>query len=278
MQYYTIKRKLDEAMPSFLPKKMIFDTAHTPETAFRRLLSIMDDLRTQCPWDKKQTIQSLRILTIEETYELADAILDDNMQDIKEEIGDIMLHLVFYSKIASETGAFTITDSLNTVCDKLIERHPHIYSDTIAETEEAVKQNWEQIKLKSGKKSVLQGVPRSLPAMVKAYRIQDKAKQVGFDWENAADCYKKVEEELAELHETLDNNEPHSRVEEEFGDLLFALINYARFINIDPEMALERTNKKFIQRFQYIEQNAPKPIQEMTLAEMETLWQAAKGK
>ena len=257
---------------------MIFETAHTPETAFRRLLSIMDDLRTQCPWDKKQTIQSLRILTIEETYELADAILDDNMQDIKEEIGDIMLHLVFYSKIASETGAFTITDSLNTVCDKLIERHPHIYSDTVADTEEAVKQNWEQIKLKSGKKSVLQGVPRSLPAMVKAYRIQDKAKQVGFDWENAADCYKKVEEELAELHETLDNNEPHSRVEEEFGDLLFALINYARFINIDPEMALERTNKKFIQRFQYIEQNAPKPMQEMSLAEMETLWQAAKGK
>jgi XTP/dITP diphosphohydrolase len=257
---------------------MIFNTATSPETAFRRLLDIMDDLREKCPWDKKQTLKSLRILTIEETYELADAILDENMQDIKEEIGDIMLHLVFYSKIASETNAFTITDSLNTVCDKLIERHPHIYSDTIADTEEAVKQNWEQIKLKSGKKSVLQGVPRSLPALVKAYRIQDKAKQVGFDWENAADCYKKVEEELAELHETLDEKQSQERVEEEFGDLLFALINYARFINVDPEMALERTNRKFISRFQYIEQNAQKPMMDMTLTEMEALWQAAKMK
>ena len=256
---------------------MIFNTAITPETAFRRLLNIMDDLREKCPWDKKQTIQSLRILTIEETYELADAILDENMQDIKEEIGDIMLHLVFYSKIASETNAFDITDALNSVCDKLIERHPHIYSDTVADTEEEVKRNWEQIKLKSGKKSVLQGVPRTLPALVKAYRIQDKAKQVGFDWENAADCYAKVEEELRELHETLAEND-QNRIEEEFGDLLFALINYARFINVDPEMALERTNRKFIHRFQYIENHAPKPLHEMTLQEMEVLWQAAKLK
>jgi XTP/dITP diphosphohydrolase len=255
----------------------IFNTAPSPETSFRRLLDIMDDLRAKCPWDKKQTLLSLRNLTIEETYELADALLDGNMQDIKEEIGDIMLHLIFYSKIASETNDFDVTDALNAVCEKLIQRHPHIYGDVIADTEAAVKRNWEQLKLQGGKKSVLQGVPTSLPAMVKAYRMQEKAQQVGFDWDNAADCYAKVTEELAELQATIDDNESLARREEEFGDLLFSLINYARFIDIDPETALERTNRKFKTRFEYIEANAHKPLTEMTLAEMDALWNAAKA-
>ena len=254
-----------------------------PETAFRRLLAVMDDLREKCPWDRKQTMESLRNLTIEETYELADAILSADRAEIKEEIGDIMLHLVFYAKIASEEGAFDIADVLNGVCEKLITRHPHIYGDTIAETEEEVKRNWEQIKLASGKKSVLQGVPASLPAMVKAYRIQEKAKQVGFEWENAAQVWDKVQEEIGELFELLplQPNDPPERVahrEEEFGDLLFALVNYARFIGVDPESALERTNRKFIRRFQYIEANAGRNLQEMTLAEMDALWNEAKTK
>lgn len=243
--------------------------------AFARLLTIMDELREQCPWDRKQTMESLRNLTIEETYELADAILDRDLQEIKEEIGDIMLHLVFYSKIAEEKGAFDVADAINANCDKLIERHPHIYGDVEVKDEEEVKRNWEQLKLKSGKKSVLQGVPRSLPAMVKAYRMQEKTAQVGFDWENKEQTWDKLEEELQEFRETLDENDPAHR-EEEFGDVLFSLINYARAVNIDPETALERINQKFKRRFEYIELKAPKPLEEMTLMEMDALWNEAK--
>lgn len=237
----------------------------------------MDDLREQCPWDKKQTIQSLRHLTIEETYELADAILDENMQDIKEEIGDIMLHMVFYSKIASETNDFDIADALNSVCDKLVERHPHIYGDVIAETEEEVKANWEKIKLKSGKKSVLEGVPKSLPAMVKATRIQEKARGIGFDWDNKEQVWEKVIEEIDELKTEIEKNS--SKIEDEFGDVLFSMINYARFLGINPENALEKTNKKFITRFQFLEtesKKAGKSISEMTLDEMNFYWNKAK--
>lgn len=237
----------------------------------------MDDLREQCPWDKKQTIQSLRHLTIEETYELADAILDENMQDIKEEIGDIMLHMVFYAKIASETNDFDIADALNSVCDKLVERHPHIYGNVIAETEEEVKANWEKIKLKSGKKSVLEGVPRSLPSMVKATRIQEKARGIGFDWDNKNQVWEKVQEELNELKVEIDNNS--SKIEDEFGDVLFSMINYARFLGINPENALEKTNRKFISRFQYLEnesKKAGKNISDMTLDEMNFYWNKAK--
>lgn len=237
----------------------------------------MDDLREQCPWDKKQTIQSLRHLTIEETYELADAILDENMQDIKEEIGDIMLHMVFYSKIASETNDFDIADALNSVCDKLVERHPHIYGDVIAETEEEVKANWEKIKLKSGKKSVLEGVPKSLPAMVKATRIQEKARGIGFDWDNKEQVWEKVTEEIDELKTEIEKNS--SKIEDEFGDVLFSMINYARFLGINPENALEKTNKKFITRFQFLEtesKKAGKNISEMTLDEMNFYWNKAK--
>jgi len=208
--------------------------------AFERLLNIMDDLREHCPWDRKQTFQSLRNLTIEETYELADALLEEDLKGIKEELGDVLLHLVFYAKIGDEKGAFDIASVINDLCDKLISRHPHIYGDVVADTEEAVKENWEQLKLKEGKKSVLSGVPVSLPAMVKAYRLQDKSKQVGFEWENREQVWDKVEEELAELKEhTLqgDNADP-AKVEEEFGDLLFSLVNYSRFINVDPESAL----------------------------------------
>ncbi len=215
--------------------------------AFKRLLIIMDELREQCPWDRKQTMESLRNLTIEETYELADAILDNNMQEIKEEIGDVMLHMVFYSKIASETGDFDIADSLNAVCEKLINRHPHIYGDVHVEDEEEVKRNWEQLKLKEGKKSVLSGVPKSLPAMVKAYRMQDKTAQVGFEWENAEQVWKKVEEEIQEFKEVVDVDP--EKMEDEFGDIMFSLINYARFKGIDPETALEKVNRKFKNRF-----------------------------
>lgn len=249
--------------------------------AFERLLNIMDDLREHCPWDRKQTFQSLRNLTIEETYELADALLEEDLKGIKEELGDVLLHLVFYAKIGDEKGAFDIASVINDLCDKLISRHPHIYGDVVAETEEAVKENWEQIKLKEGKKSVLSGVPVSLPAMVKAYRLQDKSKQVGFEWENREQVWDKVEEELAELKEhTLqgDKADP-AKVEEEFGDLLFSLVNYSRFINVDPESALERTNKKFQHRFQYIEAKAKeqgRDLKEMTLGEMDTLWNEAK--
>jgi len=245
--------------------------------AFERLLTIMDELREQCPWDKKQTIQTLRHLTIEETYELADAIIDENMGDIKEEIGDIMLHMVFYSKIASESNEFDIADALNSVCDKLVERHPHIYGNVQAETEEEVKRNWEKIKLKSGKKSVLEGVPRSLPALVKASRIQEKARGIGFDWDNKDQVWKKVQEEIQELNVEIETNS--NKIEDEFGDVLFSLINYARFIGVNPESALEKTNKKFIKRFQYLESESKKDgkeLSEMNLEEMDEYWERAK--
>ena len=245
--------------------------------AFARLLTIMDELRAQCPWDKKQTLESLRNLTIEETYELADAILDNDLKGIKEEIGDLMLHMVFYAKIASEQGAFDIADALHAICDKLIARHPHIYGDVTVRDEEEVKQNWEQLKLKEGKKSLLSGVPKHLPAMVKAYRMQEKTKQVGFEWETTDQVWAKVEEELGELHENVTQNAPQADIEAEFGDVLFSLINYARFIGVDPETALERTNKKFKSRFEYIEAKAPRPLREMSLPEMDVLWEEAKG-
>ncbi|MCB0582600.1 MAG: nucleoside triphosphate pyrophosphohydrolase [Phaeodactylibacter sp.] len=246
--------------------------------AFARLLTIMDELREQCPWDRKQTFQSLRNLTIEETYELADAILDENLEEIKEEIGDLMLHMVFYARIADEKGAFDITDALHHICDKLVQRHPHIYGDVEVDNEEDVKKNWEQLKLREGKKSVLSGVPRSLPAMIKAYRMQEKTKQVGFEWENSGQVWEKVEEELAEFRETMDLELPQEKKEEEFGDVLFSLINYARFQGIDPETALERVNQKFKKRFEYIEANASRRLEEMSLAEMDALWEKAKGK
>ena len=251
--------------------------------AFDRLLTIMDELREQCPWDRKQTLDSLRHLTIEETYELSDAILEKDLSEIKKELGDIQLHLVFYAKIASEAGAFDVADMLNGVCDKLINRHPHIYGDVVADTEEQVKANWEQLKLKEGNKSVLGGVPVSLPALVKAMRIQEKARGAGFDWEEKQQVWEKVEEEMqefkdefnAESNATIDRQ----RAEGEFGDLLFSLVNYARFIDINPETALERTNKKFIKRFQYLEKQARahgKALSDMTLAEMDVYWNEAK--
>ena len=244
--------------------------------AFGRLLKIMDELREQCPWDKKQTFQSLRNLTIEETYELADALLNEDLDEIKEEIGDVMLHMVFYAKIADEKKAFDIADSLNAVCDKLVNRHPHIYGDVKVENEEDVKKNWEQLKLKEGKKSVLSGVPKSLPAMIKAYRMQDKTRQVGFEWENSEQVWEKVEEEMAEFKETVVEKQSKERQEEEFGDVLFSLINYARFQNIDPETALEKVNQKFKKRSEYIEAKAPKPLEEMSFEEMDELWNEAK--
>ena len=247
--------------------------------AFQRLLNIMDDLRAQCPWDKKQTMQSLRHLTIEETYELGDAILNNDLQEVKKELGDLLLHIVFYAKIGSETGDFDIADVANGVCDKLIIRHPHIYGDVKVDDEEDVKRNWEKIKLKEGNKSVLGGVPKSLPALVKASRIQDKAAGVGFDWDNIDDVFAKVKEEIEELHAEV-KAQKHTAIEAEFGDVLFSLINYARFLKVNPEDALERTNKKFIARFQYLERKAAesgKSLRDMTLAEMETYWQEAKG-
>lgn len=245
--------------------------------AFERLLTIMDELREQCPWDRKQTFQSLRNLTIEETYELADELLVENVEGIKEEIGDLMLHMVFYSKIADEKQTFDIADALNVVCEKLINRHPHIYGDVKVENEEDVKRNWEQLKMKEGKKSVLGGVPKSLPAMVKAYRMQEKTKQVGFEWENSEQVWEKVEEEMAEFKETVTLNLPQSKKEEEFGDVLFSLINYARFNNIDPETALEKINQKFKRRFEYIEAHAPKSLMDMSLSEMDALWNESKS-
>lgn len=223
--------------------------------AFGRLLDIMDDLRTKCPWDKKQTMQSLRHLTIEETYELGDAILDNDLQEIKKELGDVLLHIVFYSKIGSETGDFDIADVANAICDKLIDRHPHIYGDVVVADEEEVKKNWEKLKLKEGKKSVLEGVPKSLPALVKASRIQDKVAGVGFDWEQPEQVFEKVKEELSELQEEVSKGDTDA-IEAEFGDVLFSMINYARFLKVNPEDALERTNKKFIKRFQYLESKA----------------------
>lgn len=257
--------------------------ASTPATAFDRLVAIMNDLRANCPWDMKQTMESLRHLTIEETYELSDAILDGDMQEIKKELGDIMLHLVFYAKIGSETGDFDITDVLNSICDKLIHRHPHIYSDVEVNSEEDVKRNWEQLKLKEGNKSVLEGVPASLPALVKASRIQEKARGVGFDWEEKSQVWEKVEEEMREFRDEFnavdDKIIDKEKAEDEFGDLLFSLINYARFININPEDALEKTNRKFIKRFQYLESKAKengKHLRDMTLAEMDQFWNEAK--
>lgn len=249
--------------------------AFTPETAFTRLLTVLKTLRTECPWDRKQTMESLRHLSIEEMYELADAILDNDLPEVKKELGDLMMHLVFYARIAEEQGAFNITDVLNSVCDKLISRHPHIYGNVVADSEEEVKKNWEQLKLKEGNRSVLSGVPNSLPAMVKAYRIQDKVRGVGFDWENKQQVWDKVEEELAEFQAETELD----KAEGEFGDLLFSLINYARHIGINPENALERTNKKFIKRFNYLEEQSSadgKTLREMTLAEMDQYWEAAK--
>jgi XTP/dITP diphosphohydrolase len=246
--------------------------------AFLRLVTIMDELREQCPWDKEQTIQTLRPLTIEETYELADAITDQNWKGIKEELGDLFLHLVFYARIGSEQQQFSLEEVLQGVCEKLIYRHPHIYGDTQVKDGEEVKRNWEKLKMREGKKSVLGGVPVSLPSMVKATRIQDKARQVGFEWENREDVWKKVEEEQQELQEAISlGNQTH--IEEEFGDLLFSLINYARFLDVDPEGALEKTNKKFIYRFQWMEEQASlmgKKLQDMTLGEMDQLWNTSK--
>ncbi len=246
--------------------------------AFDRLLTIMDELREQCPWDKKQTLQSLRHLTIEETYELGDAILDNDLDEVKKELGDLLLHIVFYAKIGSETKDFDIADVANEICEKLIHRHPHIYGDVEVADEEEVKRNWEALKLKEGKKSVLEGVPKSLPALVKASRIQDKVKGVGFDWEEPQQVFEKVQEELAELQEEVEKQD-QDKIEAEFGDVLFSMINYARFLKVNPEDALERTNKKFIKRFQYLEAKAKeinKPLSEMTLAEMDVYWEEAK--
>jgi len=247
--------------------------------ALGRLLDIMDELRAKCPWDKKQTIQSLRHLTIEETYELGDAILDNDLEEVKKELGDLLLHIVFYAKIGSETNDFDIADVANDICEKLINRHPHIYGTITVENEEEVKQNWENTKLREGKKSVLQGVPQSLPALVKANRIQEKVAGVGFDWEHPEQVFQKLQEELAEFkEETALNNT--DKMEAEFGDVLFSMVNYARFLDIDPENALERTNKKFIGRFQYLESKAKekgKSLKEMTLAEMDVYWEQAKN-
>lgn len=247
--------------------------------AFDRLLTIMDELREQCPWDKKQTMETLRHLTIEEVYELGDAILEKDLEEVKKELGDVLLHIVFYSRIGSETNSFDIADVCHSICDKLIERHPHIYGDVKVENEEDVKRNWEQIKLKEkGKTSVLQGVPKSLPAMVKANRIQDKVAGVGFDWEHPEQVYEKVEEELNELKIEVANGNA-DKMESELGDVLFSIINYARFLKINPENALERTNKKFIKRFQYLEAKSReinKSLSEMSLSEMDVFWEEAK--
>ncbi|RUA15249.1 MAG: nucleoside triphosphate pyrophosphohydrolase [Flavobacteriia bacterium] len=247
--------------------------------ALERLLNIMDELREQCPWDKKQTMQTLRHLTIEETYELGDAILDNDLDEVKKELGDLLLHIVFYAKIGSETQDFDIADVANGICEKLINRHPHIYGDVKVQNEEEVKQNWESIKLKEGKKSVLEGVPKSLPALVKANRIQEKVAGVGFDWEHPEQVFEKLKEELAELQHEVKQNDM-DKMESEFGDVLFSMVNYARFLKINPENALERTNKKFIKRFQYLEGKAKesgKTLREMTLAEMDVFWEEAKS-
>ncbi|WP_234735864.1 nucleoside triphosphate pyrophosphohydrolase [Tellurirhabdus bombi] len=274
----TLKQQIEQ-MPARRQEQLL---------AFDRLLTIMDELREQCPWDRKQTMDSLRHLTIEETYELSDAILEGNLTEVRKELGDILLHLVFYARIGSEPATdpavrFDIADVLNGICEKLIRRHPHIYADTKAETEEQVKQNWEQLKLKEGNKSVLGGVPGSLPALVKAMRIQEKARGAGFDWEEKEQVWEKVEEEMQEFKQefNVDTGEAidQNRAEKEFGDVLFSLVNYARFIDINPETALERTNKKFIKRFQYLEEQARqagKQLKDMTLEEMEVYWQEAK--
>ena len=247
--------------------------------AFNRLLDIMDELREKCPWDKKQTMESLRTLTIEETYELADSILNNNLNGIKSELGDLILHIVFYSKIASEIGVFDIGDVLNTICEKLVIRHPHIYENEVDLDDDQVKKNWERIKLNEGKKSVLEGVPSSLPALVKAMRVQEKVSGIGFDWENIDQVFEKVEEELLEFKHEIRNNDK-GLIEGEFGDVLFSLVNYARYLNINPENALDRTNKKFIKRFKYLENSAKtnnREISEMSLNEMNIIWNEAKN-
>lgn len=246
--------------------------------SIERLRRIMDELREQCPWDRKQTIHTLRQLTLEETYELADAITEENWKGLKEELGDILLHLVFYSRIAAEQQHFTFDDVIEAVCNKLVARHPHIYDSVKVSNEEEVKQNWEKLKLKEGKKSILEGVPPSLPAVLKALRLQEKTKQVGFEWEHTGQVKAKVEEELAELYEAVDDGR-QERIEDEFGDVLFALVNYARFIHVDPEHALEKTNKKFMRRFQQIEEAAAgqgRNLHDMSLAEMDALWNEIK--
>jgi len=260
-------------------KKTIETSKPEQLKAFERLLIIMDELREQCPWDKKQTFESLRHLTIEETYELGDAILDNDISEISKELGDLLLHIVFYAKIGSETNDFDITSVINGICEKLIHRHPHIYGGVKVQDEEEVKRNWEQLKLKEGKNSVLEGVPKSLPAMVKASRIQDKVAGVGFDWEEPQQVFEKVQEELGELQEEI-KVQDQNRIESEFGDVLFSMINYARFLKVNPEDALERTNKKFIKRFQYLESEAKKinnSLADMTLAEMDRYWEQAKS-
>ena len=246
--------------------------------SLERLRRIMDELREECPWDKKQTIQTLRPQTLEEVYELTDAITDNNWQSLKEELGDVLLHIVFYSKIGAEQGEFELEDVIEGVCNKLVARHPHIYSNVKVQDDSEVKQNWERIKMKEGKKSVLSGVPQSLPAIIKALRLQDKTKQVGFEWDDVGQVKEKVEEEMRELYEAVETGK-QDKIEDEFGDVLFALVNYARFVNVDPENALERTNKKFIRRFQHIEEKAKeagKDLQHMTLQEMDDLWNQAK--
>ena len=246
--------------------------------AFQRLLNVMDELREKCPWDQKQTLESLRHLTIEETYELVDAITSNDLEGLKGELGDLFLHLVFYSKIASEQGAFDVTDVLNAICEKLIYRHPHIYGDVVVNSEEEVKSNWEKLKLKEGKRSVLQGVPVSLPALIKAIRIQDKVKGVGFDWSEIADVKAKVDEEFEELQEAIESNQQDA-VEDEFGDVLFSLVNYARFLNVNPEDALERTNRKFLTRFTLMEElilTDGKDLSSMNLEQMDVYWEASK--
>jgi tetrapyrrole methylase family protein/MazG family protein len=254
------------------------NTRETQLQAFDRLLTIMDELRVGCPWDKKQSMESLRHLTIEETYELGDAILDNDLEEVKKELGDLLLHIVFYAKIGSETKDFDIADVANSISDKLVSRHPHIYGDIDVADAKEVERNWEKLKLKEGKKSVLEGVPKGLPALVKASRIQDKVAGVGFDWEEPQQVFEKVQEELEELqHEVNENNQ--EKIEAEFGDVLFSMINYARFLKVDPESALERTNKKFIKRFQYLEGKAKelgKDLSDMTLAEMDAFWEEAK--
>lgn len=247
--------------------------------AFLRLVKIMDELRAQCPWDRKQTIQTLRSLTIEETYELADAITEKNWKDIKEELGDILLHIIFYAKIATEQNQFLLEDVINSICEKLIFRHPHIYGNVQVENEEEVKRNWENLKLKEGKTSVLGGVPSALPATVKAMRLQEKAKQVGFEWHNRGQVWKKVEEEMNELQEAI-REENQENIEAEYGDLIFSLINYARFLHVDAENALERTNKKFIDRFTRMEEEAMmkgRNLAEMSLGEMDEIWNRIKN-
>lgn len=252
---------------------------NTTAENFLRLVKIMDELREQCPWDKKQTIHSLRPMTLEEVYELCDAIIQNDWQNMKEELGDVLLHILFYSRIAHENNAFNINDVINTICEKLITRHPHIYGDVIVKDENDVKRNWEQIKLKQGKKeSVLSGVPKTLPAVIKATRMQEKAKQVGFEWKKIEDVWEKVNEEILELQTAIKANQ-QQQIEVEFGDVLFSLINYARFLNVDAEAALEKTNQKFKNRFQQIEAIAKtqgKSLTDMSLEEMDAIWNKIK--